>query len=216
MSLKFLIYFLFSISSSSIYAKNESTAPKHIDLIGSIGFSFLNNFSDSLKKIQSTNGSQVRVGSEFNFSGLYTFPEIGGFITPILGAGLHGVHSSKKINENNFNGRYVIGWISLEANAGLKFNIASEIKLYTLANFGFAGATCIENIANKYSSNAKVKDHYYYGVTAITLMPLTDTVGMGGTLSINKQQMKISYMNDSYNPASFKQFTAGLVLIYSL
>ncbi|BBH52367.1 hypothetical protein [Fluviispira sanaruensis] len=215
MSLKFLIYLLYTITSLSIYAQNESASPKHIDLIGSVGFSFLNNFSESIENVQSTNGSQSRVGSEFNISGLYTFPEIG-VVSPILGAGLHIVHTSKKINEINFNGRYIIYWVSFETNVGLKINIAPEFMLYTLANFGFAGATRIENDANKYDSDAKVKNHYYFGATAIALIPLTDSVGMGGSFSMNKHQLNILNINNSYAPASINRFTAALVLIYSL
>ncbi|KAB8031820.1 hypothetical protein [Fluviispira multicolorata] len=193
---------LATVAVTSSVSAQETESNKNINIIGGLGATFLNDMDPQL-------GSDNKMkGAELNFSGLYSFPKFG-MVSPVAGLGLHSAYTTRKEGS----ARIDAYWTSLEANAGVKIDIVPQFSLFTLANVGYAIGTRTEVKAGDVTIGTDAKNHYYFGATAMGIVPVTSTVGVGAMFSYNRHSLETK---DSSVKLTFDQYTTGVVVSYSL
>ncbi len=212
---------LLSIASLFIILPSYAQEKKY-ELYGNLGYTHLNGFSytKTNKVMNSFNGMNL------GLSGLYNF-NTNTLMTPVLGLSLNSIFTknSNSINSENVSGSF--NYFSTSALGGIKVRYFSNMPIYFLLNLGyspsnnlsFSGDNSQSYTAKTLAENSfNVKNHYFYGATAMSTYSFSESFSLGGSLTYNRHTMDLEMETPPEKVterSGFNEYSLSLIAMWS-
>lgn len=211
------------LSLASLLLISQSYAQeKKYELYGNLGYTQLNGFSFTRTSKVMNSFSGLNLG----LSGLYNL-NTNSLISPVLGLSLNSIFTknSNSVNNENINGSF--NYFATTALGGVKVRYFTNMPLYFLLNLGysptnnlsFSGDNSESYTTKSLAENSfNIKNHYFYGVTAMSTYSLSDSFSLGGSLSYNRHTMDLEFETPPEKVterSGFNEYSLSLIAMWS-
>lgn len=217
---------LFSLNAFAVeFITEEQKSKINLNIFGGVGYS-------NYLSIKSPDNSDINLnGFNINLLALYSLTEtqIG---APIVGLGINYSHlagyNNFEVNSVEFNEKITMTTISPEIQFGFKFNLGSEVSIFSLVRLGYGAYSKMkfENTSgNSDTNNAVDKEltlgnHFLYGINLIGTYKISEDFDLGVGLTYNRHSFRYNsqtnQVDTSIKTTSFNEYSANLMVSYNL